>query len=162
VAGDDLSALRVDLVMSRLIPDDIWATLTLIGECEGESYLGQVCVGEVIRTRMRRRVLSDGTLAGTIFKPKQFSCWNEDAGSRRVRLALVDDTEAAWPSCLAAWLESKTSDYTRGATHYLAVDAVKRLRGGTLPSWAADARDPTKVSATLITRVEGAHTFLKL
>lgn len=147
--------------MARLIPDDIWGTLTLIGEAEGESYLGQVCVGEVIRTRMRRRLFSDGTVVSTIFKPKQFSCWNEGEGSRRVRLATVDDTDAAWPSCLAAWLESAQSDVTGGATHYLAVAVVLRA-AGKLPSWAADAKDPTKVAEALVTLREGAHTFLKL
>lgn len=146
--------------MSRVVPDDLWGTLTVYGEARGESYLGQVAVAEVIRTRTTRRLMSDGTIPGTIFKPKQFSCWNE-GDPNRAAMAQIEDTDPAWVACRTAWAESARSIATRGATHYLNVDLVLRLRGE-LPTWAADPRDRTRVASALVTLVEGRHTFLKL
>lgn len=146
--------------MSRVIPDEAWGGLTLYGEARGESFLGKVAVGEVIRARMARRLLSDGTLTGTIFKAKQFSCWNE-GDPNRLFMAQVLDTDAAWQDCRLAWDESARSIATRAATHYLNVDLVVRLRGE-VPTWAADPRNPRRVDERLVTLVEGRHTFLKL
>lgn len=146
--------------MSRLIPDDLWGALTLYGEARGESYLGKVAVGEVIRNRMARGLASDGTVVGTVLKPKQFSCWL-DGDPNRLAIARVEDTDPAWQSCVAAWAESALSIATRGATHYLNVPLVRSI-AGRLPAWASEASDSQRVAVRLVTLVEGHHTFLKL
>lgn len=146
--------------MSRVLPADLWGALTIYGEARGESHLGQVAVGEVIRARMARRIFSDGTIAGTVLKARQFSCWM-DGDPNRLAIAEVHDTEAAWQSCLRAWAESATSIATRAATHYLNPEAVLRATGR-LPSWACRASDPALLNEALVTLREGRHVFLKL
>jgi spore germination cell wall hydrolase CwlJ-like protein len=144
----------------RVLSPDLWGALTIYGEARGESYLGQCAVGEVIRNRIIRRLASDGSVAGTVLKAKQFSCWM-DGDPNRLAIAEVDDAEAAWQSCVRAWDESATSIATRGATHYMNPELVLRI-AGRIPTWAADARDPTRVAEALVTLREGRHTFLKL
>lgn len=146
--------------MSRVLPDDLWGACTVYGEARGESYLGQVAVGEVIRQRMARRIFSDGSVAGTVLKSKQFACWM-DGDPNRLAIAEVVDTEPAWLSCLTAWAESATSISTRGATHYLNPEAVLRA-AGRLPSWASRPNDPELLNEALVTLRVGRHVFLKL
>jgi spore germination cell wall hydrolase CwlJ-like protein len=52
------------------------AVATLLGEAGGEPYLGQLAVAKTIRNRMAMKYLSDGTVAGTVLRPLQFSMWN--------------------------------------------------------------------------------------
>lgn len=133
--------------MSRLIPDEVWATLTLLGEARGESFLGKVAVGEVIRTRMARKYLSDGTVSDTVLRAYQFSSWNT-TDQNRLAMARADSTHPLYQECARAWAESERTIVTQGATHYLAPAVVAKL-----PPWY----DPTK-----ITFREGGHEFLRL
>ncbi|MFQ5916059.1 MAG: hypothetical protein ACE5JS_23035 [Nitrospinota bacterium] len=48
------------------------------------------------------------------------------------------------------------------AKFYLNVRLTKKLRGGTLPRWAADPRDRTRVNCRKVVRVIGRHHFLNL
>ena len=138
--------VRLGMAM-RAVPDEVWAVLTLIGEARGESYLGKVAVAEVIRNRMTRKFLSDGTVVGTVLKPYQFSCWNTNDGNRLV-IARTDLATPAYRECLRAWEESLTTISTQGAVAYLNPAILPQL-----PSWY----DETKV-----TLKEGHHVFLKL
>lgn len=146
--------------MNRVISDDLWGALTIYGEARGESYLGQVAVGEVIRTRTIRKVLSDGTIPGTVLKLRQFSCWC-DGDPNRLAIASVLESDPAWDSCRQAWTESAKTIVTRGATHYLNPELILQ-QVGKLPSWAAEAKDPTQLARALVTIREGRHTFLKI
>lgn len=144
--------------MQRVIPDDAWGTLTLYGEARGEPYQGQVAVGEVIRARMARRIFSDGSVPGTVLRPRQFACWDD---VNRIALGKVRDDDPAWISCAAAWTDSLAGLVTCGATHYLNPDAVLQAVGW-LPLWAADPHDPKKLNESLVQLREGRHAFLKL
>jgi spore germination cell wall hydrolase CwlJ-like protein len=142
----------------RVFPPDLLAIATLFVESRGEPYRGQVCVGEVIRERMRRHIFSDGTVAGTVFWRRQFSGWEDD---NRRSLGSVHADDPAWRSCERAWAESATSHWAKGATHYLNPTLVLAVTGR-LPSWACDPHDVTKLAEALVTCREGGHVFLKL
>lgn len=131
----------------RAVADDVWAVLTLLGEARGESFLGKVAVAEVIRNRMARRYLSDGSVVGTVLKPYQFSCWNTNDPNRLV-MARAEADGPAFLECARAWAESATTITTRGAVAYLNPHILPQL-----PSWY----DETK-----ITLKEGHHVFLAL
>lgn len=147
--------MRVAVAM-RLLPDDAWAIATIWGEARGESQLGKVAVAEVIRNRMVRRLCSDGTVAGTVLWPFQFSAWNTSDPNRR-RMATLDTEDPILLDCRAAWEESEHTIATLGATHYLNPSVLSRL-----PAWAADPDDPTRLHEAAVTLREGRHVFLKL
>ena len=139
----------------RLLPDDVLGALTLVGEGRGESYFGRVCIGEVIRTRMARKLFSEGDVASTVLRDRQFSCWNAGDPNRLV-LARMDDADPIYLACLKAWHESAVTIATRGATHYYATWMAKP------PAWAADPENPSLVDESKVTLREGRHIFLKL
>ncbi len=62
---------------NALLPhsDDILAALTIYLEARGESFAGKMAVAAVIRNRMHHKYHSDGTLRGTVLRPKQFEPW---------------------------------------------------------------------------------------
>jgi spore germination cell wall hydrolase CwlJ-like protein len=55
--------------------DDTLAALTIYFEAQGESFAGKLAVAAVIRNRMLHRFHSDGTVRGTVLRPKQFQPW---------------------------------------------------------------------------------------
>ena len=55
--------------------DDILAALTIYLEARGESFAGKMAVAAVIRNRMHHKYHSDGTVKGTVLRPKQFEPW---------------------------------------------------------------------------------------
>ena len=144
--------------MIRVFPDELLGSATIYVEGRGESYLGQVAIGEVIRNRMAQRIFSNGTVDDTIFQRKQFAGWEDH---NRMALGSVETEDPAWRSCVRAWAESATSIVTRGASHYLNPTLViKQL--GSLPAWAGDPNDPMKFNELLVTLREGRHVFLRL
>ena len=130
----------------RLISDDMLAIVTIWQEAEGEPYEGKVAVGEVIRARMRRRYASDGTVVDTCLRPAQFSGWNTGS-PRRVVAMRLDDADPIVIDCRRAWLESETSNLTRGAVLYCNPNALAAL-----PGWATVDRELAVV---------GRHHFYK-
>lgn len=99
----------------RLVDDDHWAVLTIIGEAAGEPLIGKIAVAEVIRNRMKKRYASDGTVIGTVLRAKQFSMWDDQA---RLLAARADDDQQYVQEALRAWHESETSNVTHGAVLY--------------------------------------------
>lgn len=89
----------------ELIAPALLATLTILGEAEGEPYLGKLAVARVIRNRMALRYASDGTVAGTVFAPFQFSVWNTKE-PRRVTVCKADVGSVACRDAAEAWKES--------------------------------------------------------
>ena len=55
--------------------DDNLAALTIYLEARGESFAGKMAVAAVIRNRMNHKYHSDGTIRGTVLRPKQFEPW---------------------------------------------------------------------------------------
>jgi N-acetylmuramoyl-L-alanine amidase len=119
--------------MALLVPDDIWAILTIWQEARGETHIGRVAVGEVIRNRMKRKYTSDGTASGTCLRAWQFSGWNTD-DPNRVGCAKLDTEDPMVKDCVRAWLESATSNYTNGAVLYYAKTMPK------VPDWANSSK----------------------
>jgi spore germination cell wall hydrolase CwlJ-like protein len=118
----------------RLISDDALAIVTVWTEAEGEPYEAKLGVCEAIRNRARLKVLSDGTIVGTVAKRYQFSAFNDDLADnlRFIRGLQLDDQVPAVKDCARAWAESATSNLVEGATHFYAIQP-----GTPAPSWAA-------------------------
>lgn len=109
-------------------PDDL-ASVTIWGEARGEEYKGQIAIGEVIRNRMAARFFSDGTVAGTVARPLQFSCWNS-SDPNRLKMLQVDRMDPIFKGCAQAWVESGQSDFSGSALMY--------HNKGMVPQWASD------------------------
>ena len=131
---------------SELISSTCLAVATIYGEASGEPYLGKLAVAEVILNRMRAKHQSDGTVAGTVLKPWQFSIWNTRE-PRRVKVCQLDYEDVVVRECAAAWLEArdKGSDVAQGALYYHSCDIRP-------PVWAKEMK--------LLAAV-GRHLFYK-
>ena len=114
----------------RLVDDDHWAIMTIVGESLGEPYIGKVAVAEVIRNRMKRKYASDGTVIGTVLRAKQFSMWDDRA---RLLAASADDDYIRVGDCVRAWEDSKDSNVTNGAVLYHTI-MIETPRWATAPS----------------------------
>ena len=99
----------------RVVDDDRWAIMTIIGEALTEPLVGKIAVGEVIRNRMKRKYKSDGTIVGTVLHRKQFSMWDDNA---RLLAARADDDHPRVKEAIEAWKLSETSNVTDGAVLY--------------------------------------------
>lgn len=130
--------------MAFLIPPDALAVVTIFQEARGESYAGKCAVGEVIRNRMERNYSSDGTVAGTVLRPWQFSGW-ESGDPNRIKSMKIDDLDPTVRECIKAWQESRVSKYANNAVLYCNLAAV-----AVRPNWARDDR---------CVAVVGNHTF---
>ena len=129
----------------RLVDDDRWGELTLIQEAEGESYRGKVMVAEVILRRTREKYFSDGTVAGTVLRDRQFSGWNHGANPVRIRVAKADTDDQPTQDCIRAWSEAKAgSNLVPNCRHYYNPRVCN-------PPWARDAR---------VVAEEGNHRFV--
>lgn len=131
----------VEVSIAHALDQDKVAIETILLESRGESYVGQVAVGEVIRNRAKER--HQGIIEVCI-APYQFSCWNDSQVAEKV-LKGVSGEE--WQIASRAWAESETSNYAGGATHYL---AKKRLKS--LPSWVKNLKEILTIDR---------HTFYK-
>lgn len=131
----------------RLISEEALAVVTIMQEAAGEPYAGKVAVAEVIRNRMQRKYASDGTVAGTVLRPLQFSGWNaKDPG--RIRSIRADSDDSVVKECIRAWNEARGGSNTvHGAVLYLNKALVDPL-----PEWALP--DSAEEVATV-----GQHTF---
>lgn len=116
----------------RLVSDDLAGILTVWQEARGESKDGQIAVGEVIRNRAKQHYSSDGTIAGTVLAPFQFSGWNT-RDPNRVLSWHMDDTDPVVQLCIAAWHESTSTNLTLGALLYYATTIGA-------PTWAHNAK----------------------
>jgi spore germination cell wall hydrolase CwlJ-like protein len=104
----------------KLFDPEILATGTIWTEAQGEALEGKLCVGEVIRQRMKQRYSSDGTVAGTVARSKQFSAMNDDRQNNALllRMLQLDYHDPTVIQCREAWLQSAFTDYSNGAVLY--------------------------------------------
>lgn len=79
--------------------DDTLAALTIYLEARGESFAGKLAVAAVIRNRMKYKYHSDGTVTGTVLRPKQFEPWI----GRHPKDVKFDPTNRKMLECLLAW-----------------------------------------------------------
>lgn len=152
-----------------------WDELTLLAatillEAEAEPPDGQLAVGSVFRFRaellhqtIRQAVLGpEGLAYGDGHAFEAASAWNDDyRPMARARLAGASDAarEAAWRAAAAA-LWRLLPDPAPGAYFYLNPELTRRIRGGTLPTWAATPGDATKLDREKLIAVIGRHAFL--
>lgn len=123
--------------MRRLVPDWVWGVITLMQEAQGEPYSTKLACAEVILLRTKLHYMSDGTVAGTVLWPMQFSGWNahDDTPQYRERIecAKICEGDPAVDDCIKAWKEAEAgSDTTKGALLYYNPSIVKPA-----PAWAA-------------------------
>jgi spore germination cell wall hydrolase CwlJ-like protein len=120
----------------RLISDDILAWITIWQESRGEPDEGKLAVAEVIWNRMRTRYSSDGTVAGTVLRPWQFSGMNTDDPNRIPAFKLDSDNPIV-QACRNAWdLAKAGSNTVNKAVLYLNPKVVPKL-----PAWVAKSRE---------------------
>ena len=105
----------------KIVNPDVIGIICIWCEAQGESFKGKVCVGEVIRERVRRWYSSKGTVASAVAKRYQFSFMNDDKRNNDLLLwALeIDDSDPVVKQCIKAWHASETTNYTKGAVLYL-------------------------------------------
>jgi spore germination cell wall hydrolase CwlJ-like protein len=126
----------------RLIPEDALAILTIWQESRGEDDAGKLAVAEVIWNRMRTRYSSDGTVAGTVLRPWQFSGMNTD-DPNRVPSFKLDDENPIVKACSAAWTLARAgTSTTHGAVLYLNPKVVSKL-----PAWVAKSKKVATIGA---------------
>jgi spore germination cell wall hydrolase CwlJ-like protein len=121
----------------RAFPDEAIAATTIANEAGNQPDAGMLAVAETIRNRTERRYASDGTVAETVLRKKQFSCWNHTTPWRH-RLLTIDTLSPVYVSALAAWRKAiiEKTDTVKGAVLY---HTVRRPEGETVwpPSWAS-------------------------
>ena len=81
------------------LSDDTLAALTVYLEARGESFAGKLAVAAVIRNRMNRKYHSDGTVKGTVLRPKQFQPWNR----KKPHQVRFDLNESSMRDSMLAW-----------------------------------------------------------
>jgi spore germination cell wall hydrolase CwlJ-like protein len=110
--------------MARLVPDWAWGVMTLFQEAQGCDHRERVMIAEVILRRTKLRYQSDGTVAGTVLWPMQFSGWNAKDDTpqyrERVEAAKLDLDNPIAKACLDAWREAdeQETNYSCGAVLY--------------------------------------------
>ena len=153
-----------------------WDDLTLVAataflEAEGEPFSGILGVCWVIRRRAvdwklgwRGAILGGDGLAYGDGKPYEaLSAWDDDYRVRaRARLSEAAETvrEPFWKASAAAIWELLPDPVAQSA-YYLNVAVTLKIRGGTLPAWAADPVDPKKINGAKVAAVIGRHTFVR-
>ena len=124
-------------------PPELLLALTLYGEARGETAQGKRAVAWVVRNRMERAaeymklkgrqhpLFGDGTVAGVVLRPWQFSCWNRgDPNLHKLMDIVQTDGESAGAGLWAVLRAvargvlaepPEWPDPTFGATHYVTV-----------------------------------------
>ena len=131
--------------MMPVVNPDALAIITIWQEAQGEPYEGKVAVGEVIRERMQRNYNGDGTVAGTVAAPAQFSGW--DDRKFLIRALKLNDGDPVVQECIRAWNQSRDTNYTHNAVLYCNLATVPHR-----PSWARDDKQVCQI---------GHHTFYR-
>ena len=130
-------------IMPPLINENHLAIMTIWQEARGESLLGKIAVATVIRNRMSRKYNSNGSIAGTVLAPYQFSGWNTDDKTRPLSTQLDTDNPVV-QDCQLSWNLSENVDkFPAVLFHATSIPA---------PSWAKS--DKVKQIAVI-----GNHVF---
>lgn len=141
--------------MANVTRRDVYhMSATIYGEARGETLLGKVAVGWVIRNRVLDPRWWGNSIITVCRKPKQFSCWNSDDPNytvvmNRSRYYHDEDyiRDPVFRECFLAALmviHGTHEDITQGANHY--------HRTGS-PAWW---RDASKLTGSVCN-----HTFYK-
>ena len=111
------------------------AVATMWQEARGSDDKARLAVAHVIRNRMAQMYTSDGTVAGTVLVPWQFSGWMDATIARESLVYAGTDSL----DLEGIWQQSATEpDPTDGAVLYYSPAAMSPP--GTVPSWVASSR----------------------
>lgn len=114
----------------KSLDDEQALARTIWGEARGETFVGRICVANVIINRLKKRPRYGSSVRSVCLKPWQFSCWNEK-DPNRAKLLSVEKHDAIFQECLVL---SKLAnmralhDMVNGSAHYHA----KHVK----PKWA--------------------------
>ena len=159
-------------------PGDLLLALTLYGEARGETAMGKRAVAWCVRNRMDKAhdwkaargrshpLFGDGTVAGAVLKPWQFSCWNKGDPNLPNLLEIVQTNGESAGAGMWAVLKAVAAgvlkespewdDPTYGATHYVIVS----LWGGPGDKWFQQGE--IEAGRTKETVTIGNHVFAKV
>jgi spore germination cell wall hydrolase CwlJ-like protein len=141
-----------DLTDQELLTACLWA------EARGEPPQGQTAVCNVILNRVRKKMAK--SVREAILAAGQFS-WTDPADVNYSKVFTAETSDPnGWQRAgevSSQALAGTLQDNTMSADHYLNVEATRRARGGTLPTWAQQGIDEGKVTVVI-----GHHTFLNL
>jgi N-acetylmuramoyl-L-alanine amidase len=115
-------------------------------EADGEPYDGKVAVAEVILNRTRLQYASNGTVADTVLRKLQFSCWNT-VHMRRAATCCADLTDPLTIEAMRAW-----RDAGDGKKRVLPPDVVLYHAAHVNPEWAEKAKFVTQIGNHLFYR----------
>ena len=134
--------------------------LTIWGEARGEPVEGQIAVANVVRNRLRIKIVAhpSTTWRDICLAEEQFSCFNPDPKPTSnyqavLKAALVLQTKPVTPELgQALWiadgaLSRLVLDNTHGSTHYLT-------------SWLYHTKPPTWAQGSPVLATIGQHVFL--
>jgi spore germination cell wall hydrolase CwlJ-like protein len=122
--------------MPLVVDPDCLAALNIYAEARGEPFEGQVAVGNVVRNRMAKKYRSDGTVAGTVLAPLQFS-WLNASNPYRAKIFQCDSGDPTYQRAVEAWRESAIRSAVADAVLYHAVTVR--------PSWASTLECVAKI-----------------
>ena len=135
IASTIVNALIILLVCSLARADDTIAVQTVAWESSNQSFIGQVAVASVIKTRMVER---HQTSKAVCKAPYQFSCWHPKTGKATQQRRITDKERA---KAKQAWDIAVPGKYN----HYCRYD-VK-------PAWTKAAKSSVRI---------GDHVFYEL
>jgi N-acetylmuramoyl-L-alanine amidase len=133
--------------MSRLFTDDAIATACVWAEARSEPLDGKIAVAEVIRNRMHLGYFSDGSVAGTVFRPWQFSCMNTD-NQWRSKIFELDWDSPTVKECAQAWQIAKGGSASVGKAVLYYAEYIAA------PRWA-------KAEGVKLVKQIGRHLFFE-
>ena len=120
---------------------------TIWAEARGESRLGRLGVGSVIKNRVDTSRRFGRSVTEVVLAPKQFSCYNRAVSIKRLLQPTRYDSKSVWEKCLAIAedvMSGKVDDPTDGATHYCRYDCH--------PKWREKMIETTRI---------GSHVFMR-
>lgn len=137
--------------MTKLFSPDAIGVANIWAEARSEPLEGKIGVAEVTLNRMKLGYFSDGTVAGTVFRPWQFSWANTDNKWRSKVFELDWESESV-KECKKAWDFAKGGSKTVGnAVLYHTIQKPKAAKVWP-PPWA-------KAEGVVVVKTINQHIF---
>lgn len=120
-----------------LVPDHVWAIMTILQEARNQTFDGMLGVAEVIRNRMKAK---NQRAYEIVLAPFQFSGWNT-SDPNRITCAGVDLHDPRVAQAMKAWelANKNNTDSVQGAMFYHS----KHLK--VFPEWATKFKRVTEI-----------------
>jgi N-acetylmuramoyl-L-alanine amidase len=127
-------------------------------EARSEGYLGQAAVCHSVLNRINAGSWFGDSVSEVIAKPRQYSSMTDPGDKQLVLFPVRDDRSFLLSMQIVEdVLNGVAADCSHGATHYLNPSVLPSL-----PAWAQDPGDPSRLNASAVTAKIGAHVFMKV